>query len=615
MKDIKILVSCHKESYVPKCGMLFPIQVGAKGKKHLEGMLYDDAGENISEKNSRYCELTAQYFAWKNLDAEYYGFFHYRRYLSFNEERFQTDSYNNIVFSNINDDVIEKLCLSEDRIEEFIGDNDIIVPVPMNLKNDVYKNVYKHYKGSPDHDIEDLEEAIAILKRLYPDFSEYADEYLNSSICYFLNMYIMKKEIFHAYCEWLFPILDEFDSHKNYECCNNYECRTPGLLAERLFGIYLTYLKATNNELKVKEAQQCFFEDTSYPYLLPAFAENNIAVCLASSDKYIPYAAVAIQSIISNSSKDSNYDLIVLCNNVDDRNKVKLQRVVNGLNNFSLRFINGESYIASKKLNEKENINTTTYLRLGALDFLKYYSKAVYLDCDLVVNADIAKLYNIDVNDYFVGAVKDSIEAGWCKQTSNPQTNYNKNVLKLKREFEYFNAGVLLMNLDELRKEYSASSLIKMAQSFKWLWLDQDVLNMVCDGRTKFLEPSWNVLVHDLKVQQRPENDAPHDILEGYLNALKNPKVIHFAGRVIPTVAPDVDLADIFWKYARQSIFYEKILSLIVEENADFKSKKQKLSFKARLIKTFFPKNTKRRQFAKKIYYKLTTIKYAFKKR
>lgn len=614
MKDIKILVACHKDSYVPECKTLLPIQVGAKGKTHLVDMLHDDEGENISEKNARYCELTAQYWAWKNLDADYYGFFHYRRFLSFNEKKFATDSYNNILFDSITDDAIEKLCLNDEAIEKFIGDNDIVVPVATNLKLDGTRTVYRHYKKSPNHDIKDLENAVEILKRLYPAFAEYADECLNSNMCYFLNMYIMKKEIFHSYCEWLFPILDEFDAQKDYEFSNTYECRTPGLLAERLFGVYLAYLLATKKDLKVKEAQQCFFEDTSHVCPKPAFSENNVAVCLATDDNYVPYAAVVVESIIANSSKNNNYDLIVMCNNVDDRNKAKLQSVVRGIDNFSLRFINGESYISSKKLREKEHINTTTYLRLGMLDFLKHYSKAIYLDCDLVLNADIAEMFQEDVEGYYLGAIKDTMEAGWCKQESNPQRDYNKNVLKLKREFEYFNAGVLLMNLDELRLDFSSSSLIKLAQEFKWQWLEQDVLNMLCEGRTKFLEQNWNVMVHDLKIELRPANEAPHNIFVAYQNALKNPKIVHYAGRVIPTFAPDVDLADVFWKYARQSIFYEKLLHLMMEEGSGAGSRKNKLSCKARLIKTFFPKNTKRRQFAKRIYYKLTTLKYISKK-
>ncbi|MCR5399004.1 MAG: DUF4422 domain-containing protein, partial [Lachnospiraceae bacterium] len=83
-KDIKILISCHKPTEYISNDVLMPIQVGSSlGNTRLSGMLHDDEGDNISNLNHKYCELTAQYWAWKNLDCEYYGFFHYRRYLSF----------------------------------------------------------------------------------------------------------------------------------------------------------------------------------------------------------------------------------------------------------------------------------------------------------------------------------------------------------------------------------------------------------------------------------------------------------------------------------------------------------------------------------------------------
>ena len=87
---IKIYIACHKPCHIPKNDLLFPIQVGAAiSNNRLEGMLHDDEGDNISAKNKSYCELTAQYWAWKNDEADYYGFFHYRRYFSFPQPSFR----------------------------------------------------------------------------------------------------------------------------------------------------------------------------------------------------------------------------------------------------------------------------------------------------------------------------------------------------------------------------------------------------------------------------------------------------------------------------------------------------------------------------------------------
>ena len=84
--DCKIIVAMHKSCEVPVDPMYFPLQVGAAGKDVLiplnrkEPVARDDTGENISEKNPSYCELTGLYWAWKNLQAEVIGLVHYRRY-------------------------------------------------------------------------------------------------------------------------------------------------------------------------------------------------------------------------------------------------------------------------------------------------------------------------------------------------------------------------------------------------------------------------------------------------------------------------------------------------------------------------------------------------------
>ena len=79
--DIKILVATHKKYRMPEDNIYLPIQVGAEGKQSF-GFQRDDAGENISSANPRMCELTAVYWAWKNLNADYIGLVHYRRHFT-----------------------------------------------------------------------------------------------------------------------------------------------------------------------------------------------------------------------------------------------------------------------------------------------------------------------------------------------------------------------------------------------------------------------------------------------------------------------------------------------------------------------------------------------------
>lgn len=240
--DIKIFISCHKECFVPSHPLLSPVQVGADlGKSYFAGMRPDNTGENISSLNRRYCELTAQYWAWKNENADYYGFFHYRRYFSFANKIKRPY----VILSQPDDATLKSHGYDQNNMENIIRSFDIIMPLPENM----FISAYKHYAQSKHHRIDDLETVREIIREKYPDFNEAADEYLNSSKLFFGNMFIMKKELFNDYCNWLFDILKEFDNRRDFSLYNSKELRVNGYLGERLLGIYVTWLKKNKNIL------------------------------------------------------------------------------------------------------------------------------------------------------------------------------------------------------------------------------------------------------------------------------------------------------------------------------------------------------------------------------
>ena len=142
--DIKLFVCCHKPVNVPKHPLLVPLQVGAAlAGEHFPGFLHDDAGDSISEKNRSYCELTGQYWAWKNIKADYYGLCHYRRYFSFSAEKLEEDVWNNISCDFIDDKAIKKLENYEGKMRSIICSHDIILSSPFICKDDVYKQYKK----------------------------------------------------------------------------------------------------------------------------------------------------------------------------------------------------------------------------------------------------------------------------------------------------------------------------------------------------------------------------------------------------------------------------------------------------------------------------------------
>lgn len=147
--DIKILVATHKKYEMPRYSCYLPLHVGKKGKDNL-GYVGDDTGENISEKNPYYCELTGVYWAWKNLKADYIGLAHYRR--QFKGRNKQKNSLFDTVLSDI-------------EIKELLKETDVILP---KKRNYYIENLYDHYKHTMY--IEPLDVTGEIIKEFYPEY-------------------------------------------------------------------------------------------------------------------------------------------------------------------------------------------------------------------------------------------------------------------------------------------------------------------------------------------------------------------------------------------------------------------------------------------------------------
>lgn len=232
MPDIKLFVCCHQPVQIPECPLLVPIQAGAAlAESHFSGFLHDDTGDNISAENRSYCELTAQYWARENIEADYYGFFHYRRYLYPAVDARRPYS----IEKQPDLPLLDRLGYG--GFENLIRQYDLIAPVGENM----YVPVREHYANAPHHRRKDLETMEQIVRERHPEMREALEIYLSGTVCYFGNIYIMHRQVFRHYCAWLFPLLREFDRRADTRGYSPQERRVDGYLAERLFGVYLTF--------------------------------------------------------------------------------------------------------------------------------------------------------------------------------------------------------------------------------------------------------------------------------------------------------------------------------------------------------------------------------------
>lgn len=241
MDKIKIIIATHKPYRMPKNKIYLPLHVGAEGKKDDKGnqldlgYQMDNTGENISTKNSSFCELTGLYWAWKNLDAEFLGLAHYRRHFSLSKK-------SNNPFDNI---------LTSKEAKRLVSRYSVIVPA----KRKYYiETLYSHYAHT--HYAEHLDITKRIISEKYPEYSESCKKVYNQTYGYMFNMMIMRKDLFDSYCNWLFDILFELENRIDAKSkkLSAFQGRFYGRVSEIIFNVWLDYqIKSgvvTKNEIK-----------------------------------------------------------------------------------------------------------------------------------------------------------------------------------------------------------------------------------------------------------------------------------------------------------------------------------------------------------------------------
>jgi len=221
MDKIKILVACHKPYEVRHDDVYTPIHVGraiSRYKDEMRDMIGDDTGDNISEKNPYYSELTALYWAWKNLhDVEYVGLEHYRRQFNFT--------------------------FTADNIDSLFSDGtDVILAGP----------VYRHWRYETLKSYvcsEDIAIMLCAVKKHFPEYVRTIEKYADGYIDYPLNMFVCKKELFDQYAEWLFTILFECEKHIKLSPYSRAR-RVYGYLAEFLMPTYFLHHQCNIKPMK-----------------------------------------------------------------------------------------------------------------------------------------------------------------------------------------------------------------------------------------------------------------------------------------------------------------------------------------------------------------------------
>jgi lipopolysaccharide biosynthesis glycosyltransferase len=277
-----------------------------------------------------------------------------------------------------------------------------------------------------------------------------------------------------------------------------------------------------------------------------------IPVFFATDDNYVPFVSVAMKSLLDNASSEYFYNIHILTDDGIPEEHVEMLKQ-NMTPNSKLIIDMVDPYIEKIEKNLhmslRDYYTVSIFYRLFIADLYPEYHKAIYLDCDIVVPGDISKMYNIDTEGNIFGAITDDVIA------TNPDfCVYARDGVGVDAD-KYFNSGVLLMDLDKYREEKVLDTFINLltTYNFETAAPDQDYLNAICKDKIKYLDKGWDLM---------PVGDK----YEGEIN------LIHYNNFRKPWYYDDVPYGDVFWEYAKQTNFYDKILSFknnFTQEMAD----------------------------------------------
>lgn len=267
-----------------------------------------------------------------------------------------------------------------------------------------------------------------------------------------------------------------------------------------------------------------------------------VPVFFSVDENYAPYLSTALASLIEHTSENYQYNLHVVHHNLTRRSLRKIQKLALGRENVNIimtemqETLSGISDRKSTQL-KADYFTPTIYYRIFLPEMFPQYDKGVYLDSDIIVNDDIAKLFETDLNGNLVAATVDMSTQG-----DELLCRYFDEVVGVKHD-KYFNSGVLVIDFEKFREEEFCEHFLYLLNKYDFDTVapDQDYLNAMCAGRVEYLDAAWNAM---------PTPDH---------HPMKSPKIVHYNLFFKPWHYDGTDYEELFWEYAKHSAFFKAI--------------------------------------------------------
>lgn len=299
-----------------------------------------------------------------------------------------------------------------------------------------------------------------------------------------------------------------------------------------------------------------------------------VPLVFATNDNYVPYTGVAIQSIIENSRSQNFYHIYILHTGLSRRNIQRLESLKK--DNLSVLCLNVADLIQSKdmKLFQNRHLTEECFYRIVIPEIFYFFPHVIYLDCDIIINTDIADIIPADMGDALICAVRNIV---------GPVSEIHlTEKLHLDPE-KYVNSGVLVINISQWLQQNIVDRCIHILKTYPseyLLYSDQEVINIACKEKIFYLDASWNfswLMIYGDPVYTALCKSIVDQVGDNY-------HILHFTSNMKPWSLPELPHSYIFWKYARNTIFYEEIIKNNLPDNreinkkiADLKKQQKKL--------------------------------------
>ena len=332
--------------------------------------------------------------------------------------------------------------------------------------------------------------------------------------------------------------------------------------------------------------------------LEPAFHSCKSAIVFESSDFFVPYQSVVLQSLINHCSDNNYYDIIILTDEIDSYDCNLLEKIVADKNNVSLRFYDPTSYVRKYIERSRYKYLPINYYRLALPWILSQYDRALNLGADIVIQKDVFELLEcpMKIDEYIAGV----IDLGYLGRL---EMDIPRKELDLKSVNGYVNADVLVFNLQSIRQDFSMEEVMLLWQKYYFRCAEQDAFNVLFDGHIHHLDLRWNFFPPKMASVEHIAHNTK-DKIELWKNSLKEPWIIHFAAYPKPWDYPLVGFGDRWWQYARMSPYYEEILRrlAIVSIRSELGIGRLWVQKLGDRLENIFPRGSKFREFCKKVY-------------